>query len=366
MPKDLETICLKCLQKEPSKRYDNALALADDLRRFLEGRPITARAGRPPNASSAGAGGIPSWQQSRRCWRRPVLIAVFGLRRIDVSSQRSAPREVGRTQAKAAEARTHYHEATAAIEAMVEHVYDRAIRRLIRDFWSSAATSNRTPWRSTIDGSVRATPMIRSSARQGPALSEASKLHAELGHLDQAEDYAREALALFESLQDERPEDRQKRAETLMRLCAYLNVLKKNDESIKVGRRSVELAERVAGESPKNPACRELWANCHRDTRQHLLRSRGPSRGPCALSASPRYRQRIDPSTNPRVISRAPGSDQPGCGLWNQGDRSKAGLRFAEAERILSAKDIGISEPTRISTLSWESCTSTGRGCSAT
>jgi serine/threonine protein kinase/tetratricopeptide (TPR) repeat protein len=67
VPRDIETICLKCLQKETGKRYESCEALAEDLRRFSAGDPIRAR---PIGRSER------LW---RWCRRNPRVAALSGV-----------------------------------------------------------------------------------------------------------------------------------------------------------------------------------------------------------------------------------------------------------------------------------------------
>ena len=67
VPRDLETSCLRCLEKEPSRRYGTAQELADELGRFLRDEPVQAR---PIGA----AGRLQRW-----CRRKPALASAVGL-----------------------------------------------------------------------------------------------------------------------------------------------------------------------------------------------------------------------------------------------------------------------------------------------
>ncbi len=74
VPPDLETICLKCLEKDAARRFSSALDLAEDLRRFAEGDPILARP-------------TPAWERAWK-WgkRRPAIVALLGVSMLAVFS----------------------------------------------------------------------------------------------------------------------------------------------------------------------------------------------------------------------------------------------------------------------------------------
>ena len=146
LPRDLETICLQCLEKNPARRYPSATALAEDLTRFLDRQPVQAR----PVGFAGRAG--------RWCQRRPVvatLSAALALTLIagGVTSEvlrRRAVREQKAAEASRDELRLNLYAADVKLaeQALVESNDQRARALLDRHLPPSGAPDLRgLEWR---------------------------------------------------------------------------------------------------------------------------------------------------------------------------------------------------------------------------
>jgi serine/threonine protein kinase len=115
IPPDLQTICLKCLQKEPRKRYRSASQLADDLHRFLADRPISAR-----RTSSIER----IWRWTRR---NPVIASLIGmvLTMLSIGLPMMTVLYL-REQSQAVRAEQHFRLASGAVEQYLTHVGESA------------------------------------------------------------------------------------------------------------------------------------------------------------------------------------------------------------------------------------------------
>lgn len=189
VPADLETICLKCLEKEPSRRYPDAATLADDLDRHLAGRPILARR----------AGTFErSW---RWCRRNPGLAAatlaavVLGITVIAGAAASAVVFRHQRDRALGAEAQAN--RSRAEMKSVLDFLQNRVLAAarprdqeggLGRDVSLRAAIDTAE---SGIDRAFRDTPTVEASIRA--ALGET---YYYLGDLDRASVQLERAYAL--------------------------------------------------------------------------------------------------------------------------------------------------------------------------
>ncbi len=200
LARDLETICLKCLQKESPMRYASAEALADDLRRFLAGEAIHAR------ATSAWERGV-KWAR-----RRPALAALLGVSGLSVltvlavvlGSNVRLKQERDATEWARQQADLNFSLARDAVDQMLTRVGQESLaqmphmERLRRDLLEQALRFYQefVKQKST-DPTVR--------MELGRAYWRLGEIHRLLKQLDQAEEPHRQAVAVYQKLTEEFP-----------------------------------------------------------------------------------------------------------------------------------------------------------------
>jgi tetratricopeptide (TPR) repeat protein len=152
-PRDLETICLKCLRKEPARRYGSGAEMADDLRRFLNGEPVRAR---PASAVER------AWKWARR---RPAAVAAMAA--VVVATAALAGAHYADLRARLAEAER------AAAAADVRGRLEALRGRLNAGRWQEAASRLRD----------ETAPRLRRARDAFPADAELATLAAEADRL---------------------------------------------------------------------------------------------------------------------------------------------------------------------------------------
>jgi tetratricopeptide (TPR) repeat protein len=203
VPRDLQTICLKCLEKAPARRYASAEELADDLGRFQRGEPIRAR---PVSWRERG------WKWARRKPALAALLVVSGLSlatlvagdQIYSARLRAAVKQAEASAAEADRQRTRadagYRGASEALDRMLKHLERRRVgevpqlKELQRDQCEDALAF----YQSILGGADDPAPAIRLDAAR--AFQRAATLQALLSRpADAVQSFGR-AIDLVEAL----------------------------------------------------------------------------------------------------------------------------------------------------------------------
>ena len=260
-PRDLETICLKCLQKEPAKRYASAGEIADDVQRFLRDRPILARPVGPAERT---------WRWAKRNPAVAALLSVlfavltvgfvvvFGLWRQAVREHRLA---VGQQ----ARARANLLKATEAV--------DRMLAASATSGWltcRNSRTSGGRSWKTRsgfTTNSSNKKPTTRRCAGKwaGPTFGWETSSAAWVG-ATRCRDALDHAAGIQEELRRESPDDQVRRndlARTVLAQAACMRLLNRLDLAQPLYERSLGLADALVKETPEDDDFRVTLAQTH-------------------------------------------------------------------------------------------------------
>ncbi len=293
LARDLETICLRCLEKTPTKRYSSARELALDLGRFLAGEPVRAR--------RLGPGArLVKWAR-RHPWQSALAASVIGAVAVVLGlvarHDRALRAQIVRTDAKAAEARRNYRQARQTIHAMLERTGDASLfgtpklLDLRHDLLEQALRFHEAILAEADPGDPRVL------ADEAETLSDNSSYLIYLGRVDEAIASGRRAADLYERLDRMHPIDLESRVgwiKCLARLATTVSYTDDPDRSVEAGRQAVELADSLLKSKGDDRETLELAAMAHHDRAMALAATKHPDLAIAEYERAIELRSRID------------------------------------------------------------------------
>jgi serine/threonine protein kinase len=281
IPVELETIVLKAIEKDPSLRYTTSQELADDLKRFLEDRPIRAR--------RLGMG--PRFRKWARRHKSVVVAAVLATVALLIASALSSVllwQEKNRTQAAYDRAKSNLQLALQALDTYLQATADKAPRDPQRQEEDRAAIEKGLAFYERFAEQNSADPEVWHEA--GKAYTMVGKIRHKLGEDSAAEQAAKRAIELLERLTagGARPEFRESLGAAYESMGVLLTDLGRAGEAELFHRQALAARDELASALPNIPEYQQNQAETHLNL-GNLLADRGSS-----LEAEQSYRRALE------------------------------------------------------------------------
>ncbi len=244
--RELEAICLKCLQQEPGNRYESALALADDLARWRRHEPILAR---PASTTQRTI----KWMR-RHPWPT-VLIGlvvlmtagtILGLSLFALKQQQA----IARIEKEKTRADANYRLARQTISQMLSRINEMKTKRQegVREFHSRQLEDVLAFHESALKDVDADQPQVQLDTAL--TLIEVATVQSTLGRHTEAETSLKRAMSLLDRRTDDAEEVLASRLVAWNKLGSVQLALGKMDDAIGSYQRSQELAKRLYEEHP--------------------------------------------------------------------------------------------------------------------